>query len=141
MTSHCANAQACDDHNPKFKKDEPNKKKPQEIFKVSKLILWFLGRFSMVKMLEWREREHEEEDYLLGMTRENSHGPLVVWVTKVLQDSGHEGPVETTGVLGSHVGCEREGISCGCPHTHHRYRGYLFPNRTILSWFTGDTYR
>jgi hypothetical protein len=25
-----------------------------------------LGRFSSVKMLEWREREHEEEDYFFG---------------------------------------------------------------------------
>jgi hypothetical protein len=25
-----------------------------------------LGRFSSVKILEWREREHEEEDYFFG---------------------------------------------------------------------------
>jgi hypothetical protein len=26
----------------------------------------FLGRFSLIKMLEWRGREHEEEDYFFG---------------------------------------------------------------------------
>jgi hypothetical protein len=30
------------------------------------LSLMFHCRFSMVKMLEWREREHEEEDYFVG---------------------------------------------------------------------------
>jgi hypothetical protein len=39
-----------------------------------------------------------------------------VWVTKILQDSGHESPVETTGVLGSHVGCERAEFHVGA-HT------------------------
>jgi hypothetical protein len=27
--------------------------------------LMFHCRFSMVKMLEWREREHEDEDYIV----------------------------------------------------------------------------
>jgi hypothetical protein len=26
----------------------------------------FLGKISLVKMLKWREREHEEEDYFVG---------------------------------------------------------------------------
>jgi hypothetical protein len=30
----------------------------------------FHFRFSTVRMLEWREREHEDEDYFVGMTRE-----------------------------------------------------------------------
>jgi len=32
---------------------------------VSNLILWFLRRLSSVIMLEWRERENEEEDYFI----------------------------------------------------------------------------
>jgi hypothetical protein len=32
---------------------------------VANLFLWFLGR-STVKMLEWRKRGHEEEDYFDG---------------------------------------------------------------------------
>jgi hypothetical protein len=32
----------------------------------------------------------------LGMTQENGYGPLTMWVVEILQDSGHEGPAETT---------------------------------------------
>jgi hypothetical protein len=30
------------------------------------LILWFLCRYLTITMLEWREREHEEEDSIVG---------------------------------------------------------------------------
>jgi hypothetical protein len=30
------------------------------------IFFMFLGRISLVKMLEWHEREHEEEDYFVG---------------------------------------------------------------------------
>jgi hypothetical protein len=64
-----------------------------------------LGRFSSVKMLEWREREHEEEDYFSGMTRALSwHSG--VWFTQILQNSGHESPTEAVGVSSPHVGCQ-----------------------------------
>jgi hypothetical protein len=36
------------------------------IFYDSNPLLMLLGRFSSVKMLEWREQEHEEEDYFFG---------------------------------------------------------------------------
>jgi hypothetical protein len=35
--------------------------------------LWFRGRFSIIKMLEWHEREHEEEDYFF----ENDPGTVM----------------------------------------------------------------
>jgi hypothetical protein len=75
------------------------------IFYVSNHLLMFLGRFSLVKMLEWREREHEEEDYFSGMTRALVMALRSV-VTQVFQNSGHESPTEIARVSGPHVGCE-----------------------------------
>jgi hypothetical protein len=42
------------------------KKISREANKDTNLSLWFQCRFLMVKMLEWREREHEDEDYFTG---------------------------------------------------------------------------
>jgi hypothetical protein len=44
----------------------PTREKPQEINYVASLFLWFLGMSSTVNMLEWCERENEEEDYFTG---------------------------------------------------------------------------
>jgi hypothetical protein len=38
----------------------------REANKDTNLSLWFQCRFLTVRMLEWREREHEDEDYFIG---------------------------------------------------------------------------
>jgi hypothetical protein len=59
---------------------------------------------SHTMVLEWREREHEDENNAAEKPPSYTCRPKKLWIAQILQDTGHESPSTFAGAYSSHVG-------------------------------------